>query len=241
MVVIKGKEPAELYIEGGNIVHGKTDTVVGEEAILTMMDLDEGRVAFNWQLSPEKRTVRMPTEHLLSNWAQREEEWRKVKEVMTSSDAVFSIVVDSGGADRTIRAKHWGVLALCNGMRSVSDVAGVLGRSVFEVSEIICELVGMAVLQKAEVAGAPRGQLKGTVDESFFEDVETKLKKVVGPIARIIMNDTLAAFDESREAFPKDRVMSFIRTVSDQIVEEQKRDQFDKAMYFAWIPMLEKD
>ena len=241
MVVIKGKEAAELYIEGGSIVHGKTDTVVGEEAILAMMDLDDGRVAFNWQLSPEKRTVRMSTEKLMSNWAQREEEWRKVKEVMASSDAVFSIVVDSGGDDRTIRAKHWGVLALCNGMRSVSDVAGVLGRSVFEVSETICELVGMAVLQKEEVAGTPRAQLKGTVDETFFVEVETELKKLVGPIARIIMNDTLAAFEESREAFPKDRVMSFILTVSDQIVEEQKRDQFEKAMYFAWVPMMGKD
>jgi hypothetical protein len=55
------------------------------------------------------------------------------------------------------------------------------------------------------------------------------------------MNDTLAAFEESREAFPKDRVMSFIQTVSDQIVEEQKRDQFEKAMYFAWVPMMGKD
>ena len=62
---------------------------------------------------------------------------------------------------------------------------------------------------------------------------------MVGPIARVIMNDTLAAFEESREAFPKDRVMSFIRTVCDQIVEEQKRDQFDKAMYFAWLSLLE--
>jgi len=55
------------------------------------------------------------------------------------------------------------------------------------------------------------------------------------------MNDTLAAFEESREAFPKDRVMSFIGTVSDQIVEEQKRDQFNMAMFFTCVPNLEMD
>jgi hypothetical protein len=241
MVVIKGKDEAEIYIEGGSIVHGKTDTVVGEEAIFAIMDLDDGRVAFNWQLSPEERTVRTSTAQLMSNWAQREEEWRKVKKVMASSDAVFSIVVDGGGGDRTIQAKQWGVLALCNGTRSVSDVADQLGRSVFEVAETICEMVDMGMLEKTEVAGTPKEQLKGTVDENFFVDLETELKKVVGPIARVIMNDTLAAFEESREAFPKDRVMSFIRTVSDQIVEEQKREQFDKAMYFAWVPLLEND
>jgi hypothetical protein len=239
MVVIKGKDAAELYIEGGSIVHGKTDTVTGEEALLTIMDIDEGRVAFNWQLSPENRTVHTSTEELMSNWARREEEWRRLKKVMTSSDAVFSIVVDSGGADRTILAKQWGVLALCNGTRSVSDIADLLGRSVFEVSEIICKLIDIGVLEKVEEAESPKAHLKGTVHETFFTDVETELKKVVGPIARIIINDTLEAFEETRDAFPKDRAMSFIRSVSDQIIEEQKRDQFDKAVYFAWIPLLE--
>jgi DNA-binding Lrp family transcriptional regulator len=133
------------------------------------------------------------------------------------------------------------VLALCNGTRSVSEIADLLGRSVFDVSKTICDMVDMGMLEKTEVAGTPKGRLKGTVDESFFVDVETELKKVVGPIARIIINDTLAAFEESREAFPKDRVMSFIRTVSDQIAEEQKREKFDKAMYFAWVPMLENE
>ena len=54
------------------------------------------------------------------------------------------------------------------------------------------------------------------------------------------MNDTLEAFEESRDAFPRDRAMSFIRTISDQIVEEQKRDQFDRAMFLVWVPLLEK-
>jgi hypothetical protein len=239
MVAVKGKDAAELYIEGGSIVHGKTDTVAGEEAIQAIMDLEDGRVTFNWQQSPEKRTVLTSTEQLMSKWAQREEKWRKVKKVMSSSDDVFSIIVDSGGNDRTIPAEQWGVLALCNGMRNVADIAGLLGRTIFEVSEAIYEMVGMGVLEKVEIAGTPRARLKGTVDETFFVDIEMELKRVVGPIARVIMNDTLAAFGEPREAFPKDRVMSFILTVSDQIVEEQKRDKFYKAMYLNWVPLLE--
>jgi hypothetical protein len=241
MVAIKGKNAAELYLEGGSIVHGKTDAVAGDEAILAIMDLDDGRVTFNWQLSPEERTVRMSTEQLMRNWAQREEEWKNIKEVVASSDAVFSIIVESGGSDRTIRANQWGVLALCDGTRRVSEVAELLGRSVFEVSQTICEMVGMDMLEKTEIAGTPDGQLRGTVDERFFLEVETELKKVMGPIARIIISDTLEVFEESREAFPKGRVMSFLRTVSDQIVEEQKREQFDKAVYFAWIPLLENE
>jgi hypothetical protein len=239
MVVIDGTNAAELYIEGGSIVHGKTDTVAGEDAIFAIMDQNNGRVTFNWRLSPEKRTVNMLTEQLMSSWAQREEEWRKIKEVVASSDAVFSIVVDSGGEDRTILNKHWGVLALCNGMRSVSDAASMLGRSVFEVSESIYEMVGKGVLEKVEVAEVPKAWLKGYIDEAFFVTAETELKKVMGPIARIIVSDTLAAFEESRDAFPKSRAESFIGTICDQIVDEEKREKFGKAMYVAWLSSLE--
>ncbi len=233
MVIIGGTEVRELYVEGGSIVHGRSGALVGEEAITAMMDLDEGRVVFNWQLSPEKRTVRMLTEELMANWTHREEEWKKTREVAASSGAVFSIVVDSGGKDRTILEKQWGVLALCNGVRSASEVAATLSRNVVDVVQTIGDMVGMGVLEKAGAVGpvaAREPKKKTVVGDEFFAAVETELKKVVGPVARVIMNDTLAAFDESRGAFPEDRVQAFIQTVSEQIVEEQKRDAFERAI-----------
>jgi preprotein translocase subunit SecE len=230
MVTIGGAEVRELYVEGGSIVHGRSGSVVGEDAVTTMMDLDEGRVVFNWQLSPEKRTVRMPTEELMADWAHREEEWKKTREVIASSAAMFSIVVDSGGQDRTILEKQWGVLALCNGMRSASEVAALLGRDVVEVVQTIGDMVGMGVLEKVGSVTAPKPKVRKMAGDEFFAAVETELKKVVGPIARVIMNDTLAAFDESRDAFPEDRVQAFIQTISEQIVEEQKRDAFESAV-----------
>jgi DNA-binding transcriptional regulator GbsR (MarR family) len=239
MVVIEGTGAAELYVEGGNIVHAKTDTRAGEEAILAIMDLDNGRVRFDWQVSPEKRTVTMATEQLMSNWAEREAEWRKIKTMVPSSDAMFSIVVGNGGGDKTILEKQWGVLALCNGTLSVSEVAGQLGRSMFEVSQTICELLRLAILKEADITGIPKARPKETIDETFFVTIETELKKVMGPIARVIMSDTLAAFEESRDAFPKDRVESFIGTVCDQIVEDQKCEKFAKAVYVAWLSSRE--
>jgi len=234
MIVIEGTEVRELYVEGGRIVHCRNGPLVGEEAVTAMMDLNEGRLMFNWQLSPEKQTVRMLTEELMSNWAHHEEEWKKIGgEVVGLADSTFSIVVDSGGRDRTILEKQWGVLALCNGTRSVSEVAGILGRNVVEVSKTISDMVGMGVLEKAGPVAAPKPRIKPTADDEFFALVETELKKVVGPVARVIMNDTLAAFDESRDAFPKERVRAFLQTVSDQIVEDQKRKVFRRAIQLA--------
>jgi hypothetical protein len=156
-----------------------------------------------------------------------------------SAEAVFSLVVDSGGEDRMIPAGQWGVLALCNGRRNVSEMTGRLGRTVFDVSGTLYALVERGWVEKTAAADIPQAGPRTTVDEAFFEAAETELKKVMGPIARIILNDTLAAFEESREAFPKDRVKSFISTVCDQIAEEPKREKFGKAIYVAWLSSFE--
>jgi hypothetical protein len=85
-------------------VHARTDTLNGEEAILPIMDLDHGRVTFIWRTSPEESTVRLPTEQVILHCSQREEVWRKIRQAVPSAEAVFSLVVDSGGKDRMIPA-----------------------------------------------------------------------------------------------------------------------------------------
>ena len=215
VVVVEGGGGAELYFEGGKIVHGKFDTLSGDDAVYGSMDLDRGRVKFDWRISAEKKTIDAPTEQLMSEWTQREEAWERIKAEVPSSDAVFSIVADSGGVDRTILERQWGVLALCNDTRSVAEVAEQLQRTIFEVSQTIYEMARMGVLKQTKVSEQPGKRTKDFIDESFFVSVETELKRVLGPIARIIVNDTIDAFDETRDKFPRDQVEDFIRTLCD--------------------------
>lgn len=235
LLVVEGRNRAQLFIEEGSFIHFETGDRAGEEAIPAIMDLDDGQVLFDQQAAAEKRTIGPVTDQVMAAWAQREEEWKRIRKVVPSSESVFSIVVESGGHKRIIQERHWGVLALCNGIRSVSDIAARLGRSLFEVSRSISEMVVAGMIEKAETAGIQNVHAQDTVDESVFTLLQTELTKVMGPIARIIINDTIAAFEESRDAFPKDRMGSFIRTVSEQIAEEQQRDQFGKAVYYAFM------
>jgi len=225
MVSIEGKDAAELYIQGGLIVHGKINTLVGEEAILAIMDLNEGRVRFNWQLSPEKQTVRRSTEQLISIWAQREDEWRKVRKVMTSSNDIFSIVVDSGGKDRTIPAEQWGVLALCNGMRTVSEIIHALNWDEFKTIDTIYQLVKAGLLEKVE---APQPLKKKLIGKDFFPALERELRKVIGPIAPIIIEKKLMEFGDTKDSLPFDHALAFIETVGEEIPDDQGREEFKK-------------
>ena len=155
MVVIEGASAAELYFEGGTIVHGKIDTLSGDEAVLAIMDLDDGRVRFDWRGSPEKQTVTMATEQLMSNWTQREEGMEERSRLRCPPlKLYFPLSSIAAGAIELILEKQWGVLALCNEMRSVSEIAEQLGRSIFDVSQTICEMVGLGVLKEAKISGA---------------------------------------------------------------------------------------
>ena len=222
MVLIRGTETGELHIEGGNIIHAKNGDASGEEAILAMMDWDKGRVIFDWESTTEERTVRMPTEQLLQLWAEHEEEWKKIMEVIPSSNVAFRIPIDSPGEDRNIPGDQWRVLTLSNGTRAVSEVADALGWDVFKTSKTICKMLQAGLLEKAE-AELPLGKM---VDADFFPMIETELKKVLGPIGPIIVDDTIAEFGESRDAFPRDRVQAFVKAIGEEISEDAKRDEF---------------
>ncbi len=234
LLAVKGPRAAEIFIEGGRIVQARAENRLGEEALPILMDLESGRVTFDWQSSPEGRTVEIPTETVMSRWAQQEEEWRGLRSVVPSVKAVFSLVVENGDRDRVIPGNQWGVLALCNGRRTVSEIASRLGRTLFEVAGILRDLLREGLIQK-EKEDLPPGEAGPAVGQAFFDAAEQELKKVMGPIARIILNDTLAAFEETREAFPKERVKSFISTLCDQVPDEPKREKFGKAMYVLWL------
>jgi predicted transcriptional regulator len=127
---------------------------------------------------------------------------------------------------------------LCNGRHKVSEIAARLERTLFEVTALLRDLLREGLIQREELDLAS-GDARPVVDQAFFATAEQELKKVMGPIARIIINDTLAAFEETRESFPKDRVKSFISTLCDQVPDDAKREKFGKTMYVAWLSAVE--
>ena len=224
MVLVRGTEIGELYIEAGHIVHAKTGAALGDEAVLAMSDWDKGRVIFDWESTTEQRTVRLPTEQVLERWAERDQEWKRIREVLPSADVVFRIPIDSTGEDRHIPGDQWRILILSNGTRSVGEVAGMLGWDVFKVSKAICQMVEAGLLEKAgEATPSPRE----TVNGDFIPTIETELKKALGPVAQFIVDDKIAEFGESRSAFPRDRVQAFVKAIDEEISDDAKRDAFE--------------
>ena len=58
----------------------------------------------------------------------------------------------------------------------------------------------------------------------------------MGPIARIIVDEKIAEFGESRETFPDERVESFVKALSEEIADSSEKAAFTAAMAELLLP-----
>ncbi|HUL21537.1 MAG TPA: DUF4388 domain-containing protein [Thermodesulfobacteriota bacterium] len=226
-ITVKGKEGGELYLELGNIVHAKTSGAVGEYAFFFLMGLKAGKALFEPDGAPSERTISISTEQLLLNWSYRKQEWDKLKEVIPSTNAVFRLSLQKSPESKNINADQWNVLALCNGTKTIAEIAESLSWDEFKASKIIFQLVQLALLEKV---GDQKPVKKNPVLENFIPTVETELKKVIGPLAPLIISDKLSDLGETKESLDQSQALSFIEKLGEEISNDSKKKEFLRIM-----------
>ena len=226
-VIVKGKESGELYLELGNITHAKTNSAGGEYAFFFLMGLKAGKASFEPDEAPSERTISISTEQLLLNWSYRKQEWDKLKDVIPSTNAIFRLSVQKSPENKNINADQWNVLALCNGTKTISEIAESLSWDEFKTSKVVFQLVQLALLEKAEDQKPIK---KKPISENFLPMVETELKKVIGPLGPLIINDKLSDLGATKESLGQDQALSFIEKLSEEISNESKRKEFLRIM-----------
>ena len=226
-ITFKGKEGGELYLELGNITHAKTNNGAGEYAFFTLMGLKAGKAAFEPDEVPSERTISISTEQLLLNWSYRKQEWDKIKEAIPASNTVFRLSVQKSPENKNVNADQWNVLALCNGTKTVSEIIEALNWDEFKTSKTILQLVQLGLLVKAE---GQRPIEKRLVGENFFLKVENELKKAVGPVASVIIDDKLNEFGSTAASFAQDQALPFIEALGEEIPRDLQKKEFIKAM-----------
>jgi len=224
-ITVKGKEGGELFLELGNITHAKTSTAAGEYAFFFLMGLKVGKASFEPDEVPSERTIAISTEQLLLNWSYRKQEWDKLKEAIPSINTIFRLSLQKSAENKNINADQWNVLALCNGTKTIAEIAEALNWDEFKTSKILFQLIQLGLLEKAEDQKPTK---KKPVSETFFPVVETELKKVIGPLAPLIISDKLSDLGETKESLGQDQASSFVEKLGEEISHEAKRKEFVK-------------
>jgi hypothetical protein len=223
LLAVRGKQNGEIGLEEGNIIHARTAQSTGEDALFAILSWRVGRTTFEVEISPRERTILNSTEQVLLNWSHRKQEWEKIRKVIPSGNAVFRLALLKAPEDRTIPGDHWNVLALANGMRSISEIAGALNWDEFKASKVICQLITAGLMEKAEDLTTP---VKRWAGQDFFLRVETEMKKVMGPVASFVVEDKLTEWGEAKDFFPLEQAKPFVLALSEEIPNEAKRKEF---------------
>lgn len=226
-ITVKGKESGELYLEVGNITHAKTSRAVGEYAFFSLMELKVGKALFEPGGVPSERTISISTEQLLLNWSYRKQEWDRFKEVIPSTHEVFRLSLQKNQENKNINADQWNVLALCNGTKTISEIAESLIWDELKTSKMILQLVQLGLLEKVE---GQKPVKKKPVPEDFFLRVETELKQVIGPLAPFIISDKLNDLNETKDSLGQDQALSFVEKLGEEISNDSKKKEFVRIM-----------
>ncbi len=226
-ITVKGKESGELYLEVGNITHAKTSRAVGEYAFFSLMELKVGKALFEPGGVPSERTISISTEQLLLNWSYRKQEWDRFKEVIPSTHEVFRLSLQKNQENKNINADQWNVLALCNGTKTISEIAESLIWDEFKTSKMILQLVQLGLLEKVE---GQKPVKKKPVPEDFFLRVEMELKQVIGPLAPFIISDKLNDLNETKDSLGQDQALSFVEKLGEEISNDSKKKEFVRIM-----------
>jgi len=224
-VAIRGNEDGEICLEIGDIVHARTNHFAGENAFFTIMSWRAGKITFAPELPPKEKTIHISTEQLLLNWSSRKQEFEKIKEVIPSTNSIFRPSLQKDGKEKNIGADQWNILVLSNGTKTISEIAKFLEWDEYKVLKTVHQLIQMDLLERVE----DRVEVKKKwVRGDFFAVLDMEFKKVMGPVAPLIIDDKLVDFGEHKETFPEQRALPFIEALSEEIPNPFKRNEFLK-------------
>jgi hypothetical protein len=226
-ILLRGKEDGEVYLELGNITHAKTSNAVGEYAFFTLMGLKAGKASFEPDEVSLERTISTSTEQLMLDWSFQKQEWDMIREIVPSLNTIFHLSVQKNPENKNFNAEQWNILALCNGTKTVSEIAQTLNLDAFKTSKAIYQLVQLGLLEKGEDRKPVKKKL---VSEKFFPVLETELKKVIGPMALFIINDKLSQLGETKDSLAQDQALSFVEALSEEISNDLKKKEFLRVM-----------
>lgn len=217
----------QLYLENGIIVHAVSGTQIGEKAVYTLMGWLEGDFSFVPNEPSPERSIETTTEQLLLEAARQAEQWEDIKDILSSTDAVFNISPSGSTTTVSLKPIEWQVLAQVNGERSVVEIGEILDLHEFDVARIIYSLTSAGLLHEVVGGGT---KFRDIADEAFFKILSEKYTDVMGPIGPVIIEDEIRLLGEDKNAFPQEKIAELVERISLEIADSKKRADFQKQM-----------
>lgn len=115
------------------------------------------------------------------------------------------------------------VLSVLDGSKDVAAVSRETQISPIELRKILQKLYNSKLILKAK-ENIPRA------DRAFFDFLESTLADVMGPMARVIISDTINEMGETPGFFPVNRCSELVNNIASKFPMEDKKTIFLESM-----------
>jgi hypothetical protein len=143
------------------------------------------------------------------------------------SGVIFTLSNREPSTDVTVTPAAWRVLAHCDGVRSVAEIARVVAMDEAAVAQVADTFFRCGILQLAAGSPAPP---RPPVSKAFFDQLTNELARAIGPLAAFTVEDEIAALGEARDNFPRDEIPALVERLSHGIRDDARRLGFQQVM-----------
>jgi DNA-binding IclR family transcriptional regulator len=112
-----------------------------------------------------------------------------------------------------------GVLMELDGEKDVGSIALAVGLSVPDTHDALVQLAKHNFVESND-------DMVAVIDASFFEFLTAQLARAIGPIAGVVLEDTVADLGHTMSAFPRDQTAELVDALSREIQREEKKRRF---------------
>lgn len=143
------------------------------------------------------------------------------------SGVVFKLSSRELSNDVTVTPAAWRVLAQCDGVRSVGDIAQDLAMEPAAVAQVADTFFRCGILQLAAGSPAPP---RPPINKAFLDQLTNELARAIGPLAALTVEEEIAALGETRDSVPRDEAPALVERLSHAIREDARRLRFHQVM-----------
>lgn len=180
-----GASHGEIYLRQGQIVHGETGKLAGEEAVYEMAIWQEGEFVFIPGQETEHKSVRRSNTNLLMEAARRIDEWKVLSKRIPSTRMVPVFTNHSSTTSVSLTPQEWNLISKVDERRSIDEIALGLGKSPFEVCKLLYGLLtSQLVSLKDNLGDLSADQLDKMSAEELNRIVDQILQHARGQLSK---------------------------------------------------------
>lgn len=123
--------------------------------------------------------------------------------------------------DFKLKSMEWAIITQIDGKKSVGEIANTLSLTDEEIQTFFGSLLEKELISLKEDAVVVE-----YIKPEVLKEIEQELTLLVGPVASVILDDTLIDMNADRETLPKNKIGEFVELVSNEIDDAEKRVKF---------------